>query len=152
MKTDPLRESMKGYVGNCESPIETMLATALVYAIGADMFERATGTPPTAVVPACDIQTQVSVAGYRVDIVLAGQDVMVAIECDGHEFHEKTKEQAARDKSRDRDLVASGYTVLRFTGSEIWADPIACAHQAVGIAKQQQATAAVAAYEARKAD
>lgn len=42
------------------------------------------------------------------------------VELDGHDFHERTKEQAARDRSRDRDLMANGYQVLRFTGSEVW--------------------------------
>lgn len=55
----------------------------------------------------------------------------ILVECDGHEFHEKTKEQAARDKSRDRDLQAAGFPVYRFTGSEIWRDPVACATQLV---------------------
>jgi len=53
------------------------------------------------------------------------------IECDGHDFHEKTKQQAAKDKSRDRDLQSSGVTVFHFTGSEIWNDPMECARQVV---------------------
>lgn len=52
------------------------------------------------------------------------------IECDGHDYHEKTKEQAKRDKSRDRHMMMAGITVQRFTGSEIWADPFSCAVQA----------------------
>jgi Protein of unknown function (DUF559) len=48
------------------------------------------------------------------------------IECDGHDFHEKTKVQATRDKRRDRFLQSLGFPVLRFSGSEIWRDPIAC--------------------------
>jgi hypothetical protein len=44
------------------------------------------------------------------------------IEADGHDFHEKTKEQAKRDKIRDRHLIQEGYTILHFTGSEIWND------------------------------
>lgn len=58
----------------------------------------------------------------------------VAIELDGHEFHDRTKEQAARDRSRDRELSALGWTVLRFTGSEIWKDAKTCAMQALSIA------------------
>ena len=50
----------------------------------------------------------------------------IGVECDGHDFHEKTKEQAARDKKRDRDLQALGYRVLRFSGSEIYRDVNAC--------------------------
>jgi hypothetical protein len=56
-------------------------------------------------------------------------DLKVVVECDGHEFHERTKEQARADKSRDRELTAMGYTVLHFTGSEIHADPWKCARE-----------------------
>ena len=44
----------------------------------------------------------------------------MAIECDGHDFHEKTKEQAQRDKEKDRILQANGWLIARFTGSEIY--------------------------------
>lgn len=53
----------------------------------------------------------------------------VAIECDGHDFHEKTKEQAQKDKTKDRTLKAKGLTVLRFTGTEITRKPHACARE-----------------------
>jgi hypothetical protein len=42
------------------------------------------------------------------------------VEVDGHEFHERTKEQAERDRSRDRLLTAVGFKVFRFTGSELF--------------------------------
>lgn len=58
-------------------------------------------------------------------------DVRLAVECDGHEFHEKTPEQAKRDKSRDRDLMICGYPVMRFSGAEIFSDPIRCCEQVV---------------------
>lgn len=48
------------------------------------------------------------------------------VECDGHDFHEKTKKQAKHDKKRDRYLTSFGYTVFRFTGSEIYKDPVWC--------------------------
>ncbi len=85
----------------------------------------------------CSPQTHIG--DYRVDFLFAGDNpareeaTLIAVECDGHEFHEKTKKQAARDKSRDRELMALGIRVLRFTGSEIWRDPGACADQAVGM-------------------
>lgn len=53
----------------------------------------------------------------------------VVVECDGHEFHEKTKEQAKRDKARDRFLQTEGYYVLRFTGSELYNNPARCADE-----------------------
>ena len=58
-------------------------------------------------------------------------NVELVVECDGHQFHEKTPEQAKRDKSRDRNLITSGYPVMRFTGSEICTDPLRCTAQVV---------------------
>ena len=82
------------------------------------------------------IAPQVQIGKYRVDFVaryIYGLDgaAGLIVECDGHEFHEKTKEQAARDKARDRFFASCGYRVMRFTGSEIWANPIACAEQVI---------------------
>ena len=50
---------------------------------------------------------------------------VVFVECDGHAYHERTKEQAARDRSRDRQLQRTA-PVMRFTGSEIWNDAEQC--------------------------
>jgi very-short-patch-repair endonuclease len=74
---------------------------------------------------------------YRVDFLICsiyqGKEFKIVVECDGHEFHEKTKQQAIRDKKRDRDLTKNNYTILHFTGSEIWKDPYLCAREALGI-------------------
>jgi very-short-patch-repair endonuclease len=77
---------------------------------------------------------QAKIGDYRVDFLLLHSKGLegvggIVIECDGHEFHEKTKEQAAKDKARDRDLQERGYKVFRFSGSEIWRDPFACARE-----------------------
>jgi len=53
----------------------------------------------------------------------------LVIECDGHDFHERTREQATRDKNRDRELLNAGYPVMRFTGSEIVSSPLKCTGQ-----------------------
>ncbi|MEW6639026.1 MAG: DUF559 domain-containing protein [Pseudomonadota bacterium] len=50
---------------------------------------------------------------------LTGSFPMVAIECDGHQFHERTVEQASKDRKRDRALQKYGIPVLRFTGTDI---------------------------------
>lgn len=78
---------------------------------------------------ACEVALfpQATVGKYRVDMLVVYEGGGIAIECDGHEFHERTKEQATSDKARDRHLQLRGYKVLRFTGSEIWADPFASA-------------------------
>ena len=59
----------------------------------------------------------------------AGGKNAAVVECDGHDFHERTKEQARRDRSRDRRLQDAGYRVFRFTGSEIYRDPLGCADE-----------------------
>jgi hypothetical protein len=70
---------------------------------------------------------------YRLDIAIevfskvTKLKVFVAVECDGHEFHEKSKRQAETDKRRDRDLQSIGWTVARFSGAEIFRNPIAAA-------------------------
>ena len=55
--------------------------------------------------------------------------IRVVVECDGHDFHERTKEQARHDRRRDRYMQSVGLPILRFTGSEISADPIGCGQQ-----------------------
>jgi very-short-patch-repair endonuclease len=49
------------------------------------------------------------------------------VECDGHDFHERTKEQAAKDRNRDRIAQQRQMQIFRFTGSEIYRDAWACA-------------------------
>ncbi len=80
------------------------------------------------------ITPQAQIGKYRVDFLIEDlpHKVRAVIECDGHQFHERTKEQARKDRSRDRDLQGEGYLVLRYTGSEIWADPMACVQDIEG--------------------
>jgi very-short-patch-repair endonuclease len=82
------------------------------------------------------IYTQCWVGDYRVDFYVEQLDISArkawfraVIECDGHDFHEKTKEQVRRDKQRDRWFQSRGIAVYRFAGSEIWNNPAACAEQ-----------------------
>lgn len=70
-----------------------------------------------------EVKSQVQIGPYRADFVVTDElnkGPAIVIECDGHDFHEKTKEQAQHDKKRDREMQAIGYRVYRFTGSEIW--------------------------------
>jgi very-short-patch-repair endonuclease len=68
---------------------------------------------------------------YRADFVLYvfrydNMLCQIIIEIDGHDYHNLTKEQAQRDRTRDREFAKKGYTVLRFTGSEVFVKPILC--------------------------
>ena len=91
-------------------------------------------------------QTQVDVAGWRADFVFEAYGTIdhalevgrkeptwdrLIVECDGHDFHERTKEQAARDRERDRAAQLAGMEIFRFTGSELWRDPLGSANQII---------------------
>ena len=43
----------------------------------------------------------------------------LCIYTDGHFYHERTEDQAIRDRNIDRQLQQMGFTVLRYTGKEI---------------------------------
>ncbi len=109
----------------CESPIEWKLGIAM-----SDYFQLMGFANGSYVInPQNEIET---VTGkYRVDFliiaILENGNFSLAVECDGHDFHEKTKVQAARDKQRDRSLKLAGVDIIHFTGSEIVADAKKCA-------------------------
>lgn len=121
----------------CESPIEVRLLAAMMnsaYLLDGHSYARVIFKSDVASYADAEtlIVPQLEIGRYRVDFGVAWYRpesglVMVAVECDGHEFHEKTKEQAQRDKSRDRALMGMGWPVLRFTGSEIYRDASNCA-------------------------
>lgn len=79
------------------------------------------------------------VENFRADFLLAmarkfgdpSSVMFIGVECDGHQYHDKTREQAQRDKERDRRFLLSGVPVMRFTGSEIFRAPVACGAQAI---------------------
>lgn len=81
------------------------------------------------------VQKQVNVGPYTADFIISVEDETstlpkIDFECDGHDFHERTKEQAEHDKKRDRYFQQNGYIVFRYTGREIWRDPESCATEA----------------------
>jgi len=120
-------------VDKAESPIEQLMGIAL------QSYENEYGGFADANTYHFEQQQEISVSGkaYRVDFMIyatfQGRQYSVVIECDGHDFHEKTKQQAIKDKRRDRDLTKAGYIVLHFTGSEIYKDPFGCVREAHGV-------------------
>ena len=58
---------------------------------------------------------------------------LIGIEIDGHDWHEKTKEQVQYHKERERFLIANGWKLIRFTGSEVYRDPAKCVDEAIDI-------------------
>jgi very-short-patch-repair endonuclease len=140
------------YATDAESPIEAILHAAIItefhlgcldhshsfgflYEVGTmdecEIYDRANAGRVSLM-----LWAQAPILNYRADILimsknLAGQWMKLVVECDGHDFHERTKEQAAKDRSRDREMQGAGYTVFRFTGAEIYRDPVKCAQQVV---------------------
>lgn len=45
--------------------------------------------------------------------------IKLCVYTDGHSYHERTEEQAQRDRNIDRKLQELGYQVLRYTGKDI---------------------------------
>lgn len=56
--------------------------------------------------------------------VPSDESVKIVVECDGFEHHQE-KVVFIHDRKRDRALKMGGYEVLRFSGTEIFKDPIA---------------------------
>jgi len=120
-------------IEKCESPIEQLFKIAFTEIV--KLFINYQYTIKS------QYEIQCSDKKYRVDFLIFIGDYdhdkdnckKIAIECDGHDFHEKTKEQAAYDKQRDRDLMAAGCYVIHFTGSEIWNDPFKCARETINM-------------------
>lgn len=131
----------------CESPIEERLLAAMMN----DLMVL-DGQAHTTVRKQFDVTEykyretlivpQYEAGRYRLDFAVFWYRekcglLKLAVECDGHDFHEKTKEQAKRDKSRDRYLMAEGWMTARFTGSEIFNDADECAMEVGNIMFEQ---------------
>lgn len=127
-----LEESLIG----CESPIEQLLALELEW-IG---LKNINSYNPFVDVIEIEKQKEITCENkkYRVDffipvLYLNQENIGVIVECDGHEFHQKTKEQVEKDNNRTRDLQKAGYEVIRFSGTEIWHRPYRCAMEVKNI-------------------
>lgn len=71
---------------------------------------------------------------YRLDALVIGSlGIALGVECDGHDFHDRTQQQASYDRARDREMLRAGLPVIRFTGSDIHHDADKCASDVVDI-------------------
>ena len=117
-------------LAECESPIEQMMSISLE----SRFMHGKMDIPLLVDVIGIEKQSKIFCGDreYRVDftIPVAYWNCLkvFVVECDGHEFHQKTKEQVERDNRRMRDLQKEGYCVIRFSGTEIYhmADRCAC--------------------------
>lgn len=69
----------------------------------------------------------------RADLVVwkpGDSNLRLIVECDGYQYH-GDKDSFSADRKRDRVLNQNGYQVLRFSGPEIHANPIAVADELI---------------------
>ena len=144
-------EIASALAGRCESHIELMLATSFetanrvagrkIFGIVSAGQEESEATekkifgraddPRTTSDALIHVYPQYNWEGYRIDFYLETKVFRqrVFIECDGHAFHERTADQAERDRKKDRLAQEQGIAILRFTGREIYRSPGDCAAQ-----------------------
>lgn len=106
----------------CESPIEKMIVPSLVFQpygangpwVPADAIRQGrTYFSPVR------IEAQASIHDSRFDFLMMvllapGADIMIAVECDGRDFH-----STGKDFYRDRNWSRAGIPTVRLTGSDI---------------------------------
>ncbi len=70
---------------------------------------------------------QIDGKSIRVDVLIwipKTDEFKFVVECDGYEFH-SSRGSFSADRRRDRALTSEGFRILRFSGSEIFNDPVA---------------------------
>jgi very-short-patch-repair endonuclease len=87
-----------------------------------------------------EIEPQAQLGVDRVDFLItmkirpltgASKRSQLVVECDGHDWHERTGEQAKKDRTRDRRLQALDLAVFRYTGSDAWEHVFGAAKEAI---------------------
>ena len=147
---EDLSEGIDNAVNECQSPIEQELLLAMIR-------ESLSHSSAVAIGGSISIITEVhhNIADVGLHIYIIPQyktgpyiaDFMVEcfrgsmwdtakkssllIECDGHDFHEKTKKQVVHGKKRDRYFTKHGYKFMHFSGSEIFNNSDGCAKQII---------------------
>jgi hypothetical protein len=58
-----------------------------------------------------------------VDFYIEKHGIKLCVYTDGHTYHERTEEQAQRDRNIDRKLQELGFQVLRYTGKDVQENP-----------------------------
>lgn len=132
-------------IGQTDSPIEAAFLNAFCDIAVEDGFDVARFSEEPAFV--ITVEPQRWIGHYRVDFLISyryfGMTKRMVVECDGHEFHDKTKLQAWRDKKRDRQIP---HKIYRFTGAEIHACAEVCAREILDKVIDFQSWASVVLY------
>lgn len=127
--------------GNTSSPIEQLFETSfrtIAHILDQEQYFEKDSKGEwwcrgIRVTPQCKIGT------YIVDYLLTqegrydaiagsySESKQLVVELDGHAFHDRNERQRRYEKKRDRYMQKLGYTIYRYTGAEICADPFKAA-------------------------
>ena len=117
------------FLKRCESPLEA------AWRAWWHLVNVGLGRPVSGATPHATYQHDVTADGrtYRLDVVIndwrpdGSLRPVLAVELDGHTYHERTPEQVAERNARDRALQVAGWTVLHFSYDEIRTTGLRCA-------------------------
>ncbi len=73
-------------------------------------------------------EVQSNERNYRVDYAIFGDDIKIAVELDGFEFH-GSRHAFSYDRLRQNDLQAAGWTILRFSYDSVRNETARCVSQ-----------------------
>lgn len=107
----------------CESPAETALLRALLSRPDVRVESS------TATWQGMRVTVQHPAWQYRVDVALVGPGIRIAVEVDGVTFHPTDQRALSREHLRQRRLAFGGWTVVRFTARDVFANAARCWNQ-----------------------
>lgn len=65
------------------------------------------------------IRPQFVLGAYRLDFLISSRSCSIAVEIDGHQWHERTHADAAQQRRRDRILLGRRIITVRFAAIEV---------------------------------
>ena len=103
------------------------------------VFRRSDDSEEFALIP--QFKVKASNVSYRLDFLLCcrkkdGSLRCLAIEVDGHEFHERTREQVETSNARNLVLLKLGIPSIHFSGSQIIKGSVRCCSESAAACSQ----------------
>jgi len=115
--------------GNIESPIEQLLYIDLLYLSSVNPIK-------------ISIEPQKKISGFKVDFYIEYKpfnhtknkwmpEKSIVVECDSKQWHDRSEKDRIYEKQRERKIIAKGFKLLRFTGTEIFHNHKKCAMEII---------------------
>ena len=131
-----------GTIEYIKSPIEQIFFVAFLTVLHQKLIHESLGID---IIPFCQYEESIDGYDYVHDFAfefcvfsLIGKLMpsnysfmsSVTVECDGHDYHNKTKRQVSNGNKRSNAMQKSGLTVIHFSGSDLFKYPYQCAEEA----------------------